>query len=107
MWRAGNYIPKKFAGTSTKFYRPHNSAWPVKPPSLDKDASLVGIAKAPTPAPSVSKVWDSTDTRVRQIVAMASHIDLCLGASKGALAQEDGDELEALLTSAAWAPVIF
>ncbi len=98
--RAGAFLNKKFMGSSAKFYKPHNSAWPVAPPSLDKDATLVGISKAPTPAPSVAKVWEGTDTKLRQIVAMASHIDLCLGASKGALAEEDGADLDALLTSA-------
>ncbi len=92
---------KKFVGSSAKFYKPHNLAWPVAPPSLDKDATLVGVSKAPTPAASISKVWEGTDTKVRQIVAMASHIDLCLGASKFALAEEDGADLDVLLTSAA------
>ncbi len=99
--RAGTYLPKKFLGSTAKYYKPHNSSWPVKPPTLDKDASLIGVAKPPTPVHSVAKVWDSTDARVRQIVAMASHIDLCLGASKGALVEEDTAELESLLTSAA------
>ncbi len=69
--RAGAFLNKKFMGSSAKFYKPHNSAWPVAPPSLDKDATLVGISKAPTPAPSVAKVWEGTDTKLRQIVAMA------------------------------------
>ncbi len=99
--RAGTCVPKKFLGDAAKYYKPHNTSWPVKPPPLDKDASLIGVTKPPSPAPSISKVWESTDARVRQIVAMASHIDLCLGASKGALGEEDTAELEALLTSAA------
>ncbi len=99
--RAGNYVPGQFAGKHAKYYVPHNSAWPVKPPALDKDAGLIGVKKPPTPGTSVAKVWESTDRRVRSIVAMASHIDLCLGASKGAMAQEDGAELEGLLQSAA------
>ncbi len=77
--RSGTYVPKKFMGRTARFYRPHNSAWPVKPPVLDKDARLIGIDKAPVPAPSVSRVWENTDVRLRQIVAMASHIDLCRG----------------------------
>ncbi len=101
--RAGNYVPKAFVkrqGTP-KFYTPHNVGWPVKPPTLDKDAALIGVTKTPTPASSIAKVWDNTDVRMRAIVAMASHIDLCLGASRGALAQEDGVQLESLLQSAA------
>ncbi len=101
--RAGTYVPKGFVrrlGTP-KFYTPHNSGWPVKPPSLDKDAALIGVTKPPTPASSISRVWEDTDQRMRAIVAMASHIDLCLGASRGALAQEEGVQLEALLQSAA------
>ncbi len=47
----GGYLrTKKFIGKTAKFYRPHNSSWPVKPPSLDKDAVLIGVAKPPSPA---------------------------------------------------------
>ncbi len=101
--RAGSFVPKAFAKKqcTPKFYTPHNVGWPVKPPTLDKDATLIGVSKPPLPAHSIAKVWEDTDVRMRAIVAMASHIDLCLGASRGALAQEDGVQLESLLQSAA------
>ncbi len=100
--RAGTFVPKGFtAHQGSKFYLPHNATWPVKPPPLDKDAGLIGVTKPPTPAPSLSKVWESSDQRLRSIVAMASHVDLCLGATRGAVEEEDSIKLEALIQSAA------
>ncbi len=58
--RAGTYVPKGFTGhQGTSFYVPLDSSWPVKLPSVDKDAGLIRVTKPPTPAQSMSKVWDN------------------------------------------------
>ncbi len=93
------------ANAGKKFYAPHNSTWPVKPPPMDSDAGLVGVTGQAYPDRGAAKLLATLDSGLRGIVAMGSHIDLCLGAARKA--GESPTELDALLQSSARAPSIF
>ncbi len=99
---SGTRVPKSWANAlGTRFYTPHNTAWPLKPPPLDKDASAIGVSSVPVPGPHFVRAWESADSKLRQIVAMASHIDLMLGAAREAIDQDDSASLDMVLQSAA------
>ncbi len=89
----------KLANAGRKYYVPHNSTWPVKPPPLDVDAGVVGVKGQGYPDKGTAKLLTSLDEGLRSIVAMGSHIDLCLGAARQA--GENPDELDSLLQSSA------
>ncbi len=89
----------KNANAGRKYYVPHNHTWPVKPPTLDKDAGLVGVRNQGYPDKGTVKLITSLDEGLRTIVAMGSHIDLCLGAARQAISNPD--DLDSLLQSSA------
>ncbi len=101
---SGTRVPKSWSNAlGTRFYTPHNTAWPLKPPPLDKDASAIGVSSVPVPGPHFVRAWESADSKLRQIVAMASHIDLMLGGAREAIDQDDSASLDMVLQSAAQA----
>ncbi|MES9881401.1 MAG: hypothetical protein ABW185_11025 [Sedimenticola sp.] len=84
---------------SEKFYKPHNKVWPVEPPPLDLDANLIGAKGLGYPDTGSAKLIKGIDEGIRSLVAMASHIDLCLGAARKV--GDDEVNLDSLLQSAA------
>ncbi len=60
----------KKANAGKKFYVPHNSTWPVKPPPMDTDAGLVGVTGQAYPDKGAAKLLATLDSGLRVIVAM-------------------------------------
>ena len=82
-------------------YTVHSEKWPVKAPTLDADASRIGIRANPS-VPTSWQFIESVENKLRASVSTLSHTDLfCAAAHKALTAGEDRDCVLSLITAAA------
>jgi len=71
----------------SRSYQVHSPAFPLKPPTLDKNASKVGLSNTPRLQLS-TKLIESWEARARTLATVASHADLFASASFALLQEE-------------------